>query len=167
MSKASAKKTKSVRNNQIIVVGLLLLVLVLSGFGLLLVHNKSEENRNIVPAQNTACVKLGSGCFKLERLEDNPKRLKGLSDRDSLPQDHGLLFVFDDIREQCMWMKDMKFSIDMVWLDEQKKIVKIEDKVSPETYPKAFCADNTKYVIELNAGVAGQAGLKIGDRLQL
>lgn len=64
-------------------------------------------------------------------------------------------------------MKDMRFSLDIIWLNEAGIITKIEKQVSPETYPADFCSPNTKYVIELNAGTAEQARLKVGQTLQL
>lgn len=66
-----------------------------------------------------------------------------------------------------MWMKNMKFSIDMVWVNGQNKITKIEKNVTPGTYPQTFCADNTSYVLELNSGAATKAGLSVGQRLSL
>jgi len=77
-----------------------------------------------------------------------------------------MLFVFDRSEEQCFWMKEMRFSLDMIWLDEEKKIIKINRDVSPETYPNQFCTDNTRYVLEFNAGFADKHGLKPSRGLQ-
>jgi len=103
--------------------------------------------------------------FSLLVADTDAERTQGLSGRDDLSKNMAMLFVFPEPSEQCMWMKDMKFSLDMVWLDSSKKIVKIAEAVAPETYPKAFCADNTKYVLEFNSGVAQENNLKIGQNL--
>ena len=103
----------------------------------------------------------------LEVVRSDAALEKGLSGRAGMARDHGMLFVFDHPGEQCFWMKDMQFSLDMVWLDAQQKIVKIEQNIRPETYPKSFCAGNTQYVIELNAGVAKAADLHIGKTLNI
>lgn len=104
-------------------------------------------------------------CYRLERADIDEKRTKGLSDRDSLAEQTGMLFVFDQSQEACIWMKDMRFKIDIIWLDEAKKIIKIGQDVSPDTYPMSFCAKNTKYVIELNSGDAAKLQLEPGTPL--
>ncbi len=83
------------------------------------------------------------------------EREKGLGSRVELASGRGMLFIFDDRGEHCFWMKDMKFPIDIVWLDETKTIIAKEVNVSPETYPRSFCPGQpSKYVIEVKSGVA-------------
>lgn len=85
-----------------------------------------------------------------------------------LAKDRGMVFVFDKPGTQCMWMKNMQFPIDIIWLDEAKKVTSIVPNVSPSSYPMQYCgATTTKYVIELNAGETKRAGIKLGDNLQL
>jgi uncharacterized membrane protein (UPF0127 family) len=110
-------------------------------------------------------LSIGNRLFELDVADTDAERIQGLSGRNNLGSNTAMLFVFPKASEQCMWMKDMKFSLDMVWLDESKRIAKIAEGVTPETYPQAFCAENTKYVLEFNAGVAKEAGLKIGQNL--
>jgi uncharacterized protein len=91
---------------------------------------------------------------------------KGLGGRLSLLPDHGMLFSFKDDGTRCFWMKDMRFPLDIVWLSSQRRVQRIEADVSPRTYPHAFCpAVPTRYVIELNAGAAGQLRLHTGQQL--
>lgn len=110
---------------------------------------------------------LKEQCFKVDTADTEVQRQKGLSFRDSLPQDRAMLFTFEMPSRQCMWMRDMKFPIDIMWLDEQKKVLKIENNVTTQTYPATFCADDTKYVVEINAGLARSIGLSVGDVAQL
>lgn len=105
-------------------------------------------------------------CVVLERVETEAAREKGLSDREDLSTDRGMLFVFEGPQTACLWMKDMNFAVDMVWLNEQKTIVQIAENIRPETYPETFCANDTRYVIELASGVADQAGLRVGQHLK-
>ncbi len=112
------------------------------------------------------CLKIGQKCFELEIADEAGEQAKGLSGRDSLDKDTGMLFKFDRAEEQCFWMRKMRFNLDIIWLNEEKTAVKIIQNVSPDTYPEQFCVDDTNYVLEFNAGFAGRYGLKPGTRLQ-
>jgi uncharacterized membrane protein (UPF0127 family) len=64
-------------------------------------------------------------------------------------------------------MKDMKFPIDMIWLDENKEVIHIEKDVKPETFPESFGPNkNAKYIIEIKANRVDQIGLSVGDILE-
>lgn len=159
-----AKKTKSAHRTWLLAV-ILILLTGFVGFYLLI----DRPKLSYVEQENKSCagLELRQHCFNVERADTNEKRLKGLSDRDNLPQDQAMLFLFDTPMEQCMWMKDMRFVVDMIWLNENKEVIKIEPNVAPETYPKSFCAENTKYVIEINADLANSLRLAIGDKIEL
>lgn len=104
--------------------------------------------------------------LNLEIADSEMERVEGLSDRDELPVQDGLLFIFDTAGQHCIWMKDMRFPIDIVWLDEDKRIVMIKSEVSPETYPDSFCNEQpAKYVIEINARVSSALRLRTGQRV--
>lgn len=113
---------------------------------------------------NTIPVQLGSQKFSLDIADTDAKRTQGLSDRRQLAKDQGMLFVFPNTDRQCMWMKDMYVSLDMVWLNSEKEVVSIQENIKPDTYPQQFCADG-KYVIELAAGVTQNMGLQVGEQL--
>ena len=121
-----------------------------------------QKNQTDVYADTVA---LGRKQFTIELADTEAKRTQGLSDRADLHKNSVMLFAFPSSGKECMWMKDMKFSLDMVWLNQDKKITKIAENISPDTYPQAFCGDGAKYVLELNAGVASANGLKIGQNL--
>lgn len=100
---------------------------------------------------------------------DTPElRSKGLSGREGLDTDSGMLFVFENQSDQnCFWMKDMKFSIDMIWMNDKKQVINVAENISPETYPESFCPNGqAKYGLELNAGTATQAGMTQGVTLK-
>lgn len=117
------------------------------------------------PAPKCDLNLAGNKCISLEVVNTPANREQGLSARESIGKNDGMLFVFEQPQLACMWMKDMKFAIDMVWLNDDQKITKIENDVRPATFPAVFCADTTKYVLELAPGVAAKAGLKIDQRL--
>jgi uncharacterized membrane protein (UPF0127 family) len=105
--------------------------------------------------------------LSLELANTQELREKGLSGLSLLPASQGMLFIFDQVGTECMWMKDMKFSIDILWLDAHKTVTKVVTDISPETYPMQYCAENTAFVIEVAAGVSNTPGLQVGSRINL
>lgn len=108
---------------------------------------------------------VGKAKIPLYLADNEEKRIKGLSGLLSIPHNHGMFFIFDNSDYQSIWMKDMLFPIDIIWIDDNNKIVHIEKNVSPDTYPKIFTAPvRTRYVLELNAGVSEFYNLKTGEK---
>ena len=62
-------------------------------------------------------------------------------------------------------MKDMRFPLDVIWLDADKAVVQVTADAKPSSYPQQFCADKSQYVVELPAGAATQAGVQPGQTL--
>jgi uncharacterized membrane protein (UPF0127 family) len=113
---------------------------------------------------NAPKLTFGSQHFRYELADTDAKRTQGLSGRSGLANDQAMLFVFDNDGPQCMWMKDMQFSLDMVWLNAAKQVVFIKQNISPDTYPQSFCADKpVRYVVEVNAGTVQTSGLQLGQ----
>jgi uncharacterized membrane protein (UPF0127 family) len=107
-----------------------------------------------------------TGCaVELEPAITPEERELGLSNRQELGDYKGMVFIFDRPANQCMWMKDMNFNLDIIWLNEKKEITKIEKNLSPQTFPTTYCADKTKYVIELSEGQSDVLKLSVGQRL--
>ena len=107
---------------------------------------------------------LGSTVYTLDIADTHVLQEKGLSFRESLSPQTGMLFIFHTPDVYQFWMKDMKFAIDIIWLDENKKVVYIEEFVDPSTYPQSFGPETpTQYVIEIPAGDTTKVGLKVGD----
>lgn len=118
--------------------------------------------------QRPTQVRLGlpDRAFKLEVAKGAADRAQGLAGRDSLPQDQGMLFIFPKDKKPCMWMKDMRFPLDILWLDAQQRIVHMARNLSPLTYPQVFCPRApAAYVVELNAGQTQAAHVYVGQRL--
>lgn len=81
--------------------------------------------------------------------------LKGLSNKESLSKDEGMLFIFPKDDNYSFWMKDMRFSLDIVWIDAKKLVVGITNNISPNTYPQTFLPPKPiRYVLEINTGGA-------------
>ena len=111
---------------------------------------------------------LGETTITLDVADTDIKRIQGLSGVSSMPKKHGMLFIFDKPDYHGIWMKDMNFSLDILWLNEYSEVVYIEKKVSPKTFPNVFKPNSpAKYVIELNSGFVNENHIKIGDKFVL
>ena len=112
----------------------------------------------------TPFVRIGEHEFVVEVADTRELRSLGLSGHAPLEPMGGMLFLFPKPDKQTFWMKDMLFSIDMVWIDEAGRVVHIESDVSPETYPKTFsAAEDALYVLEVAAGTMNNLGIGVGD----
>lgn len=104
--------------------------------------------------------------WRVEVANTMVKRIQGLSGREGLKDITGMLFDFPNFGKQGIWMKDMNFSIDIVWLNNGK-IVDIAPNASPELgtsfvfYPR----EDANYVLELPANFTKENNLKIGEEI--
>lgn len=117
-------------------------------------------------------VQLLDRQFEVELAKDDASRTRGLMFRDALPEDHGMLFIFDDVQQRSFWMHNCKISLDILYFNETLELVGQALSVppcnlSPERCPNYPSGRPAKYVLELNAGTAEKMGVKLGDRLQL
>lgn len=109
--------------------------------------------------------------FKVECVI-SPQALKqGLSGRDRLNQGTGMLFIFPDLIPHTMWMPNMKFPLDVIWLDEQLSVVHISYGLVPcepnGPCPSSSSVYSTKYAIEVVAGQAAAYGFRVGQDLKV
>ncbi len=100
-------------------------------------------------------------------LRSMQSRILGLSGRESLEVGTGLLFVFPETLYPSIWMKDMKFSIDIIFISSEGLVNEIFENVSPDTYlekpPRQFkTLTASRYVLEVPAGTSADAKLRAG-----
>lgn len=113
-------------------------------------------------------LQVNEKVFKVEVADNDVTLEKGLSGRPELGGYEGMLFVFQKPDKYGFWMKDMNFSLDIIWLDNDLRVVHIEKSVSPKTYPKVFYPESdSMYVLEISAGQSDKAELKIGDTIEI
>lgn len=109
---------------------------------------------------------VGDSRLTIEIAELESDRVQGLSGRGCLKSEQGMLFVYDKPDKHCFWMKDMKFDIDMIWFNENRQIIKIDSRISSNSYPEqSFCTNNAQYILEVPAGYAHQQGWFNGTKL--
>jgi uncharacterized membrane protein (UPF0127 family) len=117
--------------------------------------------------QDVREVIIGGTVLKVELALTPLEQEKGLGGKDSMAPDTGMLFVLPDFGRNYFWMKDMKFPIDIIWLDQGAKVIYIENNLAPSSYPNTFGPDeNSKYVLEVNAGFAKTHNLQVGDPIK-
>ncbi len=104
----------------------------------------------------------------VEIADTDELRIKGLSGRENLAQRKGMLFVFDQDGYHRIWMKDMRFEIDIIWIAADGTIVDIEKSVGPETYPESFYpSKEARYVLEVVGGFSDVHNVNVGDRVAI
>ncbi len=102
----------------------------------------------------------------VEVVDTFDARALGLSGRTELPDNYGMLFVFDTAERQGFWMKDMQVPIDIFWLKDNGTILDVKENVSPDTYPDVFYPSApVRYVLETRAGFASNHALTKGDSI--
>ena len=101
------------------------------------------------------------------RLE--PDLMRGLMFQDSLAHDRGMLFVYKKADYLPFWMYQIKFPLDILWLDKDHRIVEMSEKTpaclskSARECPHYGAHQKAQFVLEVNAGIAEKNGLKLGD----
>ncbi len=119
-------------------------------------------------APSLRTIHLGDQAIRVSVADTPESRQKGLSGRAGLAPDEGILFVFPQDGKHGFWMKDMRFSIDILWLNADGRIVHIAKSVSPSTYPQSFVPTKpARYVLEVLAGYVTEHGVAIGDVVRL
>lgn len=153
-------------------IAILLIVIAIVGTGFAVA--KLLRGRDALPYECAVVVlpekvdiKVYGRNFEAEVARSDAEKQQGLSGRYCLKTGTAMLFPYDTPGNYCYWMKDMKFPIDMIWLDNEKKVITIEPNVSPDTYPKSFCpAQPAQYVIETEASVAEKQGWRVGTQFE-
>jgi uncharacterized membrane protein (UPF0127 family) len=142
----------------------------------LLVQNSSKINipglDKVLTLSTTSqkTIKIGEKSLEVEIADTADKRSKGLSDRQQLDKDSGMLFIFDTQNvTPAFWMKGMLFPLDIIWINDGR-VVRIDKNIpapspgTPDSKLKTYTAGQpVDYVLEVTAGFSDQNNLKIGD----
>ena len=137
--------------------------IVIGGFTLILVVIVSVYSAiNFHP---TTKIRFGSAVFHMSPAVTNAARQQGLSGVKQLGTNDGLLMVFPSNNTWGIWMKDMKIPLDIIWLNNQKKVIYTVSDASPSLgTSKTFMPEEpAKYVLEVSAGTIKHDLIKVGD----
>jgi uncharacterized membrane protein (UPF0127 family) len=91
-------------------------------------------------------------------------------ERASVPADQGMLFIFEEAQPLSFWMFNTLIPLDILFIDEQRRIAAIHAAVPPCQPPRrcpTYASDGpAQFVLEVNAGVAAKAGIRLGDEVR-
>lgn len=113
----------------------------------------------------TAVTRSGEHRFQAELAETPAKREFGLMFRRSLPENSGMLFIFDDVRVIDMWMKNTYIPLDMVFIGPDGVVVSVAMDTEPFSEAIITSGAPALAVLEVKAGTARRIGLQAGDRI--
>jgi len=143
------------------------ILIIVSVFVLFCFFSHKNVSESVLNTENINFVKIGEQKIKVEIAFTPENQEKGLSGREKIGENEGMLFVFENSSKHFFWMKDMNFPIDIIWINEEKKIVFLKENVSPDTFPETFSSEkDSKYVLEVMAGFSQKNNLEEGETVQ-
>jgi uncharacterized membrane protein (UPF0127 family) len=112
-------------------------------------------------------VEVGGQRFSVEVADDFDERARGLMYRESMPVDHGMLFVHEREAPLAYWMKNTRIPLDILYFDAERRFVSVQRGVptcrAGDRCPNYPSDGPAKYVLELNAGRSDSLALEPGD----
>ncbi len=117
-------------------------------------------------AKEQSMVMIRGHAIKIETVKDEKAKALGLSRRQSLCGDCGMLFVFDKPGKYSFWMKDMQFALDLLWIRDGR-VVFMKKNVPPDFAATITPTENANQVLEINAETVDGFGIKVGDKVKL
>ena len=117
---------------------------------------------------DTVC--FGKSCVEVELAMTPEEIMTGLMNRASLPESGGMLFVFGNEGAHVFWMKNTLIPLDIIWMDDDGRVVYIENDAQPcitPTCPTYGPRVSSKYVLEVNAGYTQRRDINIDDKAQI
>ncbi len=126
------------------------------------------------PAVKTADIargRIGDQIIQTYLADTDEERVRGLSGRERLEPDKGMLFVFPDYAVRSFWMKEMKFPIDIIWIKDNRVIGIEPNAPQPRTFSELLktyqSPEPVNYVLEVNAGFMKKFSLGAGAVVEI
>lgn len=108
---------------------------------------------------NLVDITIGDKKYKVEIVDTPEKQEKGLMGRESLPEDQGMLFIYDEPQDLSYWMKDTLISLDIIFIDDDMEVVSVKQGQPMSEEP--ITENDVQYVLEVNSN----SGIEEGDQL--
>ena len=136
-----------------------------------MVFNQFDQKKPVF-VKNFSVIKevcFNRKCFEVEVVESLTDKAKGLMERDSLDENSGMLFIYDQEKIISIWMKKMKFPIDIIWLNKNREVVFLVENAQPcfTDSCESFKSDEkAQYVLELNSGQIQENSVQLGNQVE-
>lgn len=114
------------------------------------------------PAPLVVKTRSGERFFKVEIADDPNERSAGLMFREQMPDDHGMLFVFEQPQDVAFWMKNTPMPLDLIFIGQEGRVRAIKEG-EPQSEAVISPGQPVRFVLELKAGTAARAGIADGD----
>ncbi|MEK6910687.1 MAG: DUF192 domain-containing protein [Nanoarchaeota archaeon] len=147
--------------NKLHIISIVLIILI----ALLIINYNNADKYDL---NNIKQVCLKETCFQVEIANTPILRQQGLMYREQLDSNKGMLFIFDEEGIHPFWMKNTLIPLDIIWLDENKEVVYIENNAQPckeETCNSYNPNAKARYVLEINAGLSDEFNITLGNKL--
>lgn len=108
---------------------------------------------------NLVDITIGDKKYKVEIADTSEKQEKGLMGRESLPEDQGMLFIYDEPQDLSYWMKNTLISLDIIFIDDDMEVVSVKQGQPMSEEP--ITENDVQYVLEVNSN----SGIEEGDQL--
>lgn len=139
---------------------------------------RSQRQSVTLPVEAVVVIRPNTDALRVpvEMARTSAEKIQGLSDREALPKDGGMLFVWDVNIQSGFSMRRMRFSLDIIFVqdtgDGEARIVSIERDLPPCPNKIMGCAtasspESFRYVLEVPGGFAAAHGIAIGDTFKL
>ncbi len=129
---------------------------------------KAGDGPGVVMETETLVVETGNGpvTFTVEIADDDRERARGLMFRESLADNHGMLFHFQRPEYASFWMRNTVISLDIIFIGVDGRILNIAERTTPYSEAGIPAAGLTRGVLEIRGGRAEELGIRAGDRVR-
>ncbi len=111
-------------------------------------------------------IKINNLLSNIEVASNPNDRRKGLMFRKSLPEDHGMFFVWEYRKRQCMWMRNTYIPLNVAYIDTKGKILEIYEML-PLSEDSICSKKRVKYALEVNLDWFKRNNVKVGDQIDI
>lgn len=123
----------------------------------------TSKREQKAPVSAMPTLTIGAKSLQVEIVQNDEERMRGLMHREQLPQDQGMLFVFEESRIQSFWMRNTFIPLDIAFIDANGKIIDIQ-RMAPLDETQSYQSPvPVPYVLEVNAGWFERNGITVGE----
>jgi len=123
---------------------------------------KKEGELELLKAENDSVIAK----LDIEIADDDYKTQTGLMYRRSMDENHGMLFIFDNMQMRSFYMKNTEFALDIIYFNSDMEIVSIQKNAQPFNETSLPSESPAQYVLEVNAGLSDKWKLEKGDKIR-